>query len=131
MLRETLVELFPALVDARITHRWGGPVGVPRDWHSSVGYERESGIAWAGGYVGDGVSTTNLAGRTLADLIVGRDSELVRLPWVGHRSPGGSPSRCAGSGSTWAVGDQGRGPHRAAQRAASWIAARMERLLGG
>ena len=44
-------------------------------------------MAWAGGYVGDGVSTTNLAGRTLADLIIGRDSDLVRLPWVGHRSP--------------------------------------------
>ena len=38
----------------------------------------------AGGYVGDGVATTNLAGRTLADLITGRDSDLVRLPWVEH-----------------------------------------------
>jgi hypothetical protein len=36
--------------------------------------------------VGDGVSTANLAGRTLADLILDRDTELTRLPWVGHRS---------------------------------------------
>jgi hypothetical protein len=43
-------------------------------------------VAWAGGYVGDGVSTTNLAGRTLRDLILGRDTEIVRLPWVGRRS---------------------------------------------
>ena len=43
-------------------------------------------MAWAGGYVGDGVTTTNLAGRTLADLITGRDTDLARLPWVGHRS---------------------------------------------
>src|SRR5680860_1320672 len=48
-------------VKAKITHRWGGPVGLPRDWYSSVGLDRSSGIAWAGGYVGDGVSTTNLA----------------------------------------------------------------------
>jgi len=63
MLRETLVELFPPW-STPASPTLGGPVGVPRDWHSSVGYERESGIAWAGGYVGDGVSTTNLAGRT-------------------------------------------------------------------
>jgi len=64
---------------------------VPRDWHASVTYDRESGLGSAGGYVGDGLSTTNLAGRTLADLITGCDSELTRLPWVGHRSPSWEP----------------------------------------
>ena len=86
-LRQALVDLFPALADVSITHTWGGPLGVPRDWFASVGLGRSTGLAWAGGYVGDGVSTANLAGRTLADLILGRDSDLVRLPWVGHRSP--------------------------------------------
>ena len=86
LLRSTLCELFPSLREVTFTHAWGGPLGIPRDWHSSVGIDRASGLAWAGGYVGDGVSTTNLAGRTLADLITGRDSELTRLPWVGHRS---------------------------------------------
>ena len=85
-LQSVLVSLFPAARDARITHRWGGPLGAPRDWYSSVNYERASRLAWAGGYVGDGVATSNLAGRTLRDLILGRDTELVRLPWVGHRS---------------------------------------------
>jgi len=56
------------------------------NWFASVGLDRATGLGWAGGYVGDGVGTTNLAGRTLADLVLGRDSELVRLPWVGHRS---------------------------------------------
>ena len=65
--------------------------GIPRDWHSSVGLDRATGLAWAGGYVGDGVSTTNLAGRTLADLITGADTPLTRLPWVGHRSPRWEP----------------------------------------
>ena len=90
-LRRTLAELFPALGDARVTHHWGGPIGIPRDWCASVGLDRSTGIGWAGGYVGDGVSTTNLAGRTLADLITGTDSELTRLPWVGHRSPDWEP----------------------------------------
>jgi len=86
-LHDTLRALFPKLGDAAITHRWGGAVAVPRDWYPSVGFDRGTGLAWAGGYVGDGVSTTNLAGRTIADLVLGRDSPLVRLPWVGHTSP--------------------------------------------
>ncbi len=90
-LHDTLRSLFPKLGDAAITHRWGGAVGVPRDWYPSVGFDRATGMAWAGGYVGDGVSTTNLAGRTIADLVLGRDTVLVRLPWVGHQSPRWEP----------------------------------------
>jgi len=90
-LEATLRDLFPVLANARITHRWGGPVGVPRDWHPSVGHEPRTGLAWAGGYVGDGVTTTNLAGRTLADLILGVPSELTSLCWVGHCSPPWEP----------------------------------------
>ena len=74
------------LAGIRFTHAWGGPLGIPRDWHASVGLDRASGMAWGGGYVGDGVSTSNLAGRTLADLITGTASPLVELPWVDHRS---------------------------------------------
>ncbi len=85
-LQRTLVGLFPALQGIRFTHAWGGPLGIPRDWHASVGFDRERGMAWGGGYVGDGVSTSNLAGRTLADLITGTASDLLTLPWVGHRS---------------------------------------------
>jgi len=91
LLRQTLTELFPEVADARFTHAWGGPLGIPRDWHSSVGLDRATGLAWAGGYVGDGVSTTNLAGRTLADLITGADTPLTHLPWVGHESPRWEP----------------------------------------
>jgi glycine/D-amino acid oxidase-like deaminating enzyme len=81
-LRATLREMFG--IDPPIAYRWGGPLGIPRDWMPSVGLA--GGVGWAGGYVGDGVAATNLAGRTLADLITGKDSDLVRLPWVGHRS---------------------------------------------
>lgn len=85
-LRRTLLDLLPQLGDVRFTHAWGGPLGIARDWAASVGFDRRTGIAWAGGYVGDGVGTSNLAGRTLADLVLGRDTDLVTLPWVDHRS---------------------------------------------
>jgi glycine/D-amino acid oxidase-like deaminating enzyme len=90
-LRSTLRDLFPALRGFAFTHAWGGPLGIPRDWHAGVGLDQETGLAWAGGYVGDGVGTSNLAGRTLADLVLRRDTELTRLPWVGHRSPRWEP----------------------------------------
>jgi glycine/D-amino acid oxidase-like deaminating enzyme len=90
-LRDVLVGLFPGVADAAVTHTWGGALGVPRDWFASVGLDRESGLAWAGGYVGDGVGASNLAGRTLADLVLGRDSDLVGLPWVQHRSRSWEP----------------------------------------
>jgi hypothetical protein len=50
-----------------------------------VGVDQATGLGWAGGYVGHGVASTNLAGRTLADLVLGRDTDLVTLPWVGRR----------------------------------------------
>ncbi len=76
---------FPDTRALRIDHAWCGVLGVPRDWCATVGLDRTTGIGWAGGYVGVGVSTSNLAGRTLADLVTGRDSPLVALPWVGRR----------------------------------------------
>ncbi len=90
-LSTVLGSLFPGARDARITHRWGGPLAIPRDWHASVGLDRATGLAWAGGYVGDGVATSNLAGRTLADLITGAATDRTILPWVGHRSRAWEP----------------------------------------
>lgn len=91
-LTRTLRDMFPQIADQiTVTHRWGGPLGVPRDWHAHVAYDPSTGIGSAGGYVGDGLSTTNLAGRTLADLVTGKKSSLTALPWVGHRSPDWEP----------------------------------------
>src|SRR5450759_2619816 len=86
LLRDLLRTLFPQIGDVRVTHAWGGAIAASRDWNCTVGLEKDTGMAWAGAYVGDGVATTNLAGRTLRDLILGRDTELTRLPWVGHRA---------------------------------------------
>ena len=90
-LRDELVKLFPVVEDARVDHAWAGVLGVARDWSPSVGADQATGLAWAGGYVGDGVSTANLAGRTLRDVLLGHDTPLTRLPWVGHRSRAWEP----------------------------------------
>uniref|UniRef100_A0AAU3I147 FAD-binding oxidoreductase n=1 Tax=Streptomyces sp. NBC_01393 TaxID=2903851 RepID=A0AAU3I147_9ACTN len=89
-LYEILVRLFPSLTGVQVSHAWSGVLGVPRDWCATVALDRSTGLGWAGGYVGSGVATTNLAARTLRDL-VRQDSgqagatELTALPWVGHK----------------------------------------------
>jgi glycine/D-amino acid oxidase-like deaminating enzyme len=84
-LAALLRTLFPAAAGVPIAHAWCGVLGVPRDWCTTVTYDRATGTGAAGGYVGSGLAATNLAGRTLADLVRGQDSELTRLPWVGRR----------------------------------------------
>ncbi|MCW2824248.1 MAG: FAD-dependent oxidoreductase [Aeromicrobium sp.] len=81
-LTSTLHDMFPATRRTRIDHAWCGVLGVPRDWCASVTFDPATGLGWAGGYVGSGLTTTHVAGRTLADLTLGRESELTALPWV-------------------------------------------------
>lgn len=85
-LTAALTRLFPVLAGTRAAAAWSGVLGVARDWCATVGSDPQTGLAWAGGYAGDGVTTSNLAGRTLADLVTGRETALTALPWVG-RSP--------------------------------------------
>lgn len=84
-LTALLHDMFPAVRDVPIEQAWCGVLGVPRDWCATVDLDHRSGLGTAGGYVGSGLTTTNLAGRTLADLVLRRDTELTRLPWVGRR----------------------------------------------
>lgn len=83
-LSEIMNRFFPATRGSAVEHIWSGVLGVPRDWAATVGLDRSTGIAWGGGYVGTGVTTTNLAGRTIADLILEEKSDLTTLPWVNH-----------------------------------------------
>ena len=76
---------------AAIDHAWSGVLGVPRDWCVSVQADARTGLAWAGGYVGEGVAASHLAARILCDLVLGRESELTGLPWVGHEPPRWEP----------------------------------------
>ena len=77
----------PPPQDAAIDHAWSGVLAVPRDWCSTAGLDRRTGLGWAGGYVGHGVATTNLAGRTLRDLVLGR----------GHRADRAAVGRTHGA----------------------------------
>ncbi|MCH1557318.1 MAG: FAD-binding oxidoreductase [Pseudomonadales bacterium] len=79
---QSLRDLFPVLVDYKMTHRWGGPLGVNRHWRPTVTFDPETGLGSAGGYVGEGVAASNLAARILVDLVRGEDSEILGLPWV-------------------------------------------------
>ncbi len=86
LILENLIELLPQLKDVAVTHRWGGVLAIPRNWLPGLRYDKGSGLGFLGGYVGEGVAAANLAGRTMADLILGRETDLVSLPWVGVHS---------------------------------------------
>ncbi len=83
LIAATLCELFPMLSDARITHRWGGVLAIPRNWLPGLSYDAATGMGSLGGYVGEGVAAANLAGRTMAELVNGTTTERTTLPWVG------------------------------------------------
>jgi len=81
-ISETLRSLFPVLRDYKVTHRWGGPLGVHRHWRPTVEFDADTGLGSAGGYVGEGVAASNLAARILTDLVLGEQTPLTDLPWV-------------------------------------------------
>ncbi|MFI0356487.1 NAD(P)/FAD-dependent oxidoreductase [Actinomadura sp. 9N407] len=81
-----LTAMFPAVASGTVTHAWSGVLGVPRDRCSSVTLDHRTGLGHAGGYTGSGVAASNLAGRTLRDLLLERDTPLTTMPWVGWKS---------------------------------------------
>ncbi len=91
MLRGMVRAWFPTLGDIRFTHAWGGPLGMARDWMPSFSHDPVTGVASARGYVGHGVANSNLAARTLVDLILETPSALTALPMANHRSPDWEP----------------------------------------
>ncbi|MEM9042163.1 MAG: FAD-binding oxidoreductase [Actinomycetota bacterium] len=85
-VHDVLVEMLPQLAGVPITHRWGGVLGIPRNWLPSVHFDASSGRGRLGGYVGEGVAAAHLAGRTMAELIAGEITPRTALPWVGAAS---------------------------------------------
>lgn len=90
-LVSTLHEFFPATRDVAITHRWGGPLGVPRDWRNFARVDHEKRLAVGGGYTGDGVALAHLTGRMLAHGVLQYDHPSLALPWFGHRGRSWEP----------------------------------------
>ncbi|MGQ0850150.1 MAG: NAD(P)/FAD-dependent oxidoreductase [Actinomycetota bacterium] len=131
-IKRLLWNLFPDLGPAEVTHEWGGAVAAPRDWRPSVYFDQVSGMGDAGGYVGEGVAASNLAGRTLADVILSRDTDLVRLPWVGHRSPRWEPEplRWLGVNAATMLAPAADAAERRSGRPSRLFAAPLRRLIG-
>jgi glycine/D-amino acid oxidase-like deaminating enzyme len=73
---------FPVLENVKFTHAWGGAVAITRNWEPYVQFDKSTGSARLGGYAGDGVTMSYLASKILADLIVGRESNVTNLHFV-------------------------------------------------
>ncbi|GAA3967949.1 FAD-dependent oxidoreductase [Thermobifida alba] len=131
-LWRALTRLFPAAGETPVAHAWSGVLGVSRDWCPTVHLDRSSGLGWAGGYVGSGVATSNLAGRTLRDLVLGRSTALTRLPWVGHRARAWEPEPLRWVGTHLVHGLYRGADRREASRAVetSTLASLASRLAG-
>ena len=86
-----VLDWFPSLAGIKFTEAWGGPVAMPSDWMPSVRFDPHTRIASIGGYTGQGVSTSNLAGRLLAGLLTDTSTGLETLPIAQHRSPAWIP----------------------------------------
>lgn len=84
-LKSILYRMLPQTQGLRLDHAWCGVLGVPRDWCTTAGLDPATGIGWAGGYVGLGVSTANFSGQTLADLVLDKHTERTALPWVNRK----------------------------------------------
>jgi glycine/D-amino acid oxidase-like deaminating enzyme len=84
-LERDVFRLFPDLEGVRFTHRWGGPVSVPIDMAPAIGYIGDPRAVYSLGCVGHGVSMTHLNGRTLADLLLERPSDLTSVWFVNRR----------------------------------------------
>jgi glycine/D-amino acid oxidase-like deaminating enzyme len=130
-LRGRLRALFGNLGDVPVARAWHGILGVSRDWCPTVGFNPSSGLGYAGGYAGEGVAASNLAARTLRDMVLGRDTELTRLPWAGRpaRNWEPEPLRFVGARGIYAlyrVADR----HERASGRESPVAAVANRIAG-
>ncbi len=74
--------MFPSFADVPLEDAWGGPIDVSPTHLPVFGTLEPGNLFYALGYTGNGVAPTHLAGQVLADLVLGRDTDTVRLPIV-------------------------------------------------
>lgn len=85
-LERHIQRVHPSLKGVRITHRWGGPVSVPLDMAPAIGFLGDERVVYSLGCMGHGASLTQLNGRTIADLMLGRWSELTSVFFLNRRT---------------------------------------------
>ena len=86
LIETSMREMFPSIKDVAVTHRWGGALGVHRDWFASANVDHNQHIATLGGYVGDGVAFSYVAAKEVAHSITGISHNRYPLPIVNHIS---------------------------------------------
>lgn len=83
-LQQTVKTLFPQLANIQFTHHWGGPISASLDLVPMIGRIR-SNILYSMGCMGHGVSLANYNGLTLAELLLGEQSERTQFFMVDRR----------------------------------------------
>ena len=63
-----------------VTHHWGGPIAIRRNWESRICVDHRKGLARLGGYVGDGLTMSFVAARAVAEEIVTGENPLAEMP---------------------------------------------------
>lgn len=87
-LKELIKSWFVQLDEVEITHHWGGPIAIRRNWESLIRVDHLRGVAELGGYVGDGMTMSFIAARAVAERIMKGSDPLVDMPIdSGERSP--------------------------------------------
>jgi len=73
-LHDFVKEHLPALRDKKVTHRWSGIMGFSRDGQPMIGaLPEDNQVYFAGGYTGHGIGLAFNTGKSLVDMIFGRD----------------------------------------------------------
>jgi glycine/D-amino acid oxidase-like deaminating enzyme len=91
LIEQSMRDMFPSIGDSAVSHRWGGALGVHRDWFTSANVNHETHVATLGGYVGDGVAFSFVAAKEVALSISARQRVTAPLPIVNHVSPRWEP----------------------------------------
>lgn len=88
LLEESLFKIWPQLTGIKVTHRWGGTLAMTLDYHPVIGVMGDyNNIYYGVGYSGHGVSWTQLAGKAIAELYAGEDTELTGFYCVNRTPP--------------------------------------------
>lgn len=75
VMRRNMLKVFPQLADVKIDYGWGGPIDMTMNSQPHFGRIKPN-IYFAHGYSGHGVALTGLAGRIIAEAILGNDERL-------------------------------------------------------
>jgi glycine/D-amino acid oxidase-like deaminating enzyme len=81
LMRRRMVEVFPQLSRAAVTHTWTGKLGVTFDLMPHAG--RVDGIHYAYGYAGHGVAIAGYLGKEVGEMIAGQRSS-TPFGEIGH-----------------------------------------------